>query len=234
MQINLENIEKTCPESDIFNHLLDFDGKHIVELGCGGADLTRLIATGGKDRTISAYEVDEIAHAQNLKVTDLPNVTFGLSGAQDIPLDDNSADLVLMFKSLHHVPIDLMADSLQEIKRVLKSGGLAYISEPIFTGEFNEILRLFHDEQVVREAAFAALSEAVTSGLFELQDEVFFRSPLAFVDFAEFESRTINSTHTDHSLADDLHAEVKRSFNAHCGPDGAHFMMPIRVDLLRA
>lgn len=234
MQISSQNIEKACPESDIFNHLLDFDGKHIVELGCGGAELTREIATAGKNRTITAFEVDEIAHAQNLAVTDLPNVTFGLSGAQEIPLDDNSADFVLMFKSLHHVPLNLMADALHEIKRILKPGGLAYISEPIFAGAFNDVLRLFHDEQVVREAAFAAVSQAVASSLFELQEEVFFNSPLVFENFEDFEGRTLNSTHTEHSLTNDLYAEVKKSFEAHCGPDGAQFMMPIRVDLLRA
>lgn len=234
MQINSKSIEKTCPESQIFNLLLDFDGKHIVELGCGGAELTREIAIAGKDRTISAFEVDEIAHAHNLEVTDLPNVTFGWSGAQEIPLDDNSADIVLMFKSLHHVPLSLMEVALHEIKRVLKPGGLAYISEPIFAGAFNEILRLFHDEHVVREAAFSAVSQAVASNLFELQEEVFFNSPLSFENFADFEEKTIHTTHTEHSLTDELYAEVKKSFAAHCGTDGAHFLMPIRVDLLRA
>lgn len=99
-------------------------------------------------------EVDVIAHRKNLQITDLPNVTFGLAGAQDIPLDDETADIVLMFKSLHHVPVELMETSLREIRRVLKPAGLAYISEPIFACDFNEILRLFHNEQEVREAAF--------------------------------------------------------------------------------
>jgi ubiquinone/menaquinone biosynthesis C-methylase UbiE len=63
---------------------------------------------------------------------DLPNVNFGLSGAQDIPLDDESVDVVFMFKSLHHVPTELMEQSLREIWPVLKPAGLAYISEPVF------------------------------------------------------------------------------------------------------
>jgi hypothetical protein len=47
-----------------------------------------------------------------------------------------------------------MDRSMREISRVLKPGGTVYISEPVFAGDFNEILRLFHGEQKVREAAF--------------------------------------------------------------------------------
>ncbi len=159
MKIAAEHISVNCPEAEIYNRLLSLDNKHILELGCGSAEITRNIATSGVNRNITALEVDEIAHANNLQITDLPNVTFALAGAQEIPLDNDSVDVVFMFKSLHHVPIELMEPSMREIRRVLKPGGLAYISEPVFAGEFNQVLRLFHDEQKVREAAFRAVQK---------------------------------------------------------------------------
>ena len=233
MKLAQERIELNCPESDIYNQLLSLDDKHILELGCGSADITRNIATAGKGRKITALEVDEIAHQKNLQITDLPNVSFGLSGAQDIPLDDESVDVVFMFKSLHHVPLELMDQSLLEVRRVLKPGGFAYISEPIFAGEFNEILRLFHDEQKVREAAFQAVKRAVNDGLFLLAEQVFFNTPMKYQDFAEFENNVINATHSDHSLDSALYDLVKQRFQPHMGNDGAHFLTPIRVDLLQ-
>ena len=233
MKIAVEQIDTNCPESEIYDRLLSLDGKHILELGCGSAEITRNIATSGKDRKVTALEVDEIAHEKNLQITDLPNVTFGLSGAQEIPLEDESVDVVFMFKSLHHVPLELMEPSMHEIRRVLKPGGLAYISEPVFAGDFNEILRLFHDEQKVREAAFSKITKAVDEGLFDLVEETFFNSPMKFENFAEFEDNTIKATHSDHKLDEKLYDLVKQRFEQHIGVDGAQFLMPMRVDLLR-
>lgn len=233
MEIAVEQIEVNCLESEVYERLLSLDGKHILELGCGGAEITRNIATAGTGRRLTALEVDEIAHQKNMQIIDLPNVTFGLSGAQEIPLEDESVDVVFMFKSLHHVPLELMEPSMHEIRRVLKPGGLAYISEPVFAGDFNEILRLFHDEQKVREAAFDLLVKAVDDGLFSLVEEVFFNSPMRFENFAEFEENTIRATHSYHTLDDALYALVKQRFEQHAGADGAQFWMPMRVDLLR-
>ena len=124
MKIAIREIDVNCPESDIYNRLLSLDNKHILELGCGNAEITRNIATSGSNRKVTALEVDQLAHAKNLLITDLPNVTFGLSGAQEIPLADQSVDVVFMFKSLHHVPLELMEASMREIWRVLKLGGV--------------------------------------------------------------------------------------------------------------
>jgi ubiquinone/menaquinone biosynthesis C-methylase UbiE len=233
VQISKLNIELSCPESEVYENILMLDGKHILELGCGNADITRNIATAGKDRRITALEVDRVAHDKNTQITDLPNVTFSLAGAQDIPLEDETVDIVLMFKSLHHVPLEMMQPSMQEISRVLKPGGLAYISEPVFAGDFNEVLRLFHDEQEVRQAAFDTVKKSVEDGLFKLVEEKFFNSPMRFGNFQEFENNTIKATHTDHDLDDELYQLVKQRFEQHIGDDGANFLMPIRVDLLQ-
>ncbi len=233
MMIRQDPIMRTCPESEILDEYLSLDDKMLLELGCGRAELTREIATQGHGRRMLALEVDEIQHAHNLKITDLPNVQFALAGAQDIPAADASVDVVFMFKSLHHVPLDLMDRALGEIHRVLRPGGYAYVSEPIFAGDFNEVLRLFHDEQQVREAAFAAVKRAVDAGLFELADEIFFNTPVFFEDFAQFEARVLGATHTEHRLSPELYEQVKARFEANLSESGANFSMPMRIDLLR-
>lgn len=233
MRIAAQPIEVNCAEADVYERLLPLDNKHILELGCGAAQKTRDIATTGVNRRITALEVDRIAHQKNLQIRDLPNVSFVLAGAQDIPLEDESVDIVLMFKSLHHVPVDLMEVSLNEIWRVLKPGGLAYISEPVYSGIFNEILSLFNDEKEVREAAFNTLETAVDKGLFGLLEETFFNTPRNYRDFAEFEKTIINATHSCHRLDETMYAKVKQRFEQHLDDKGACFLTPVRVDLLQ-
>lgn len=220
-------------EIDVLTRMLPFDGARILELGCGAADKTRQIAETTAVREIVAAEVDQIQHQKNLTITDLPKVTFTSFGAEDIDAPDDSFDIVLMFKSLHHVPIPLMDQGLQEIHRVLKPGGLAYISEPVFAGAFNEVIRLFHDESTVRKAAFDAMARAVNTGVLDLDEEYFFKNVVRLKHFGQFEQGILNATFMDHQLSDELLAEVKRRFESHASPEGYVFEVPNRIDLLR-
>lgn len=222
-----------CDEFDLLAAELPLAGAQVLELGCGKAEKTRAIAQAGKVAAILALEVDAIQHARNLEIADLPNVRFGHGAAEAIPAADESFDSVVMFKSLHHVPVERMDRALGEIRRVLKPGGQAWISEPVYAGEFNDILRLFHDEKAVREAAFAAVCRAVDTGLFALVKQRFFFTRGHFDSFAQFEERIIRVTHTDHQLSPELLATVRQQFETHMTPSGAHFLNPLRVDILR-
>jgi len=213
---------------------LPVDGGRLLELGCGRALTTRRIAEELPVREVIATEVDRVQHEKNLRITDLPKVSFRLGGAEAIEQPDGSIDAVIMLKSLHHVPRHLLAPGLREIRRVLRPGGIAYFSEPLYVGDFNEIMRLFHDERVVREDAFEALRAAVEEGLFLLEDEVFFDSISRFQGFAEFEERILGATHTEFAIDETLYARIRDRFMEHVGPDGvAEFRNSNRADLLR-
>lgn len=231
MRISDPEANLVANEADILDEFLHLKGATVLELGCGRAEKTRIVAQ--KSASVLALEVDEAQLAKNLSITDLPNVRFAHGGAEKIPAADSSFDIVLMFKSLHHVPTDLMGSAFSEIRRVLKPGGVAYISEPVYSGDFNEILKLFHDEKAVREAAFAAEKQVVLSGRLALVSQKFFLQPMNFVNFAQFQEQVLNVTHTEHKLSDETFEKVRSKFDAHMTQEGATFHMPIRVDLLR-
>ena len=234
MRIHDPEVTDIVDEADIYTELLPLDGARVVELGCGAAAHTRAIIGTGQPASVLACEVDDIQHEKNLAAEDIPaHVTFARAGAEAIPAEDASADVVVMFKSLHHVPMEAMDTAMAEIRRVLRPGGLAYISEPVFAGDFNEVLRLFHDESAVRRAAFEAVQKAVSEGVLELAEQRFFQVRNDFDDFADFENRVLGVTHTDHDLGPDLYEQVRRTFEGYMGPEGARFTMPMRVDLLR-
>jgi ubiquinone/menaquinone biosynthesis C-methylase UbiE len=213
---------------------IDFENATIVELGCGTAFVTRKLAEKYPTANIIAAEVDQLQHEKNMAVTDLPNVTFQLAGMEKIFVEDNSVDAVIMLKSLHHVPGHTLQAGFTEIHRILKPQGLLYISEPVFDGDFNEILRLFNDEEQVRKNAFHAIIEAVQSGQFKLVRESHFLSRSIFADFSAFENRILNVTHSDFGIDDNLFTQIKNRFEQYPDTDGSKvFMNPTRVDLLQ-
>ncbi|MFV0371624.1 MAG: class I SAM-dependent methyltransferase [Azonexus sp.] len=231
MQIANPAPQALVNETELMLSTLPLTGAEVLELGCGRADKTRALAANGRPAHILALEVDQIQHAKNL-AQPLPGVTFAAGGAEKIPTADASIDIVFMFKSLHHVPVAVMDRALDEIARVLKPGGLAWISEPVYAGELNEVFKLFHDEKTVREAAFAALRRAIERGPLQLKEQLFFDTRSYFKDFAEFDARMLRVTHTDHRLSPERYAAVRAKFESYLTPDGATFRNPQRVDLL--
>jgi ubiquinone/menaquinone biosynthesis C-methylase UbiE len=204
----------------------------IIELGCGAAHLSRKLLQRYPASSVTGLEVDERQMAKNLERPQ-ERLRFVNAGAQAIPFGDGSFDLALMLKSLHHVPLDLLDQALAEVHRVLRPQGLLYVSEPVFAGALNEVMRLFHDEEVVRAAALAAVQRAVASGAWEQVDEIFFETPVHYRDFAEFEQRMIGVTFVTHRLDAATLAAVRERFEPHMTADGAHFTRPMRINLLR-
>lgn len=220
-------------ELDLLESLVDLPTHpRIVELGCGAAHLSRKLLQRHPGCTVTGLEVDKRQMAKNL-ASPADRLTFVNAGAQTIPCADQSFDLALMLKSLHHVPLDLIDTALAEAHRVLRPQGLLYVSEPVFAGALNEVMRLFHDEEMVRAAALRAVQRAVASGEWAQVDEVRFEMPVHYRDFAEFEKRMIAVTFVEHKLDAATLAAVRKRFEPNMKADGAHFTRPMRVNLLR-
>jgi SAM-dependent methyltransferase len=153
-------------ELDVLAALVSLDGKHVVELGCGAAALARELVRRFPASRVTGLEVDARQHAANLAAPQA-GLTFVAASAQAIPFDDATFDLALMLKSLHHVPMPLMDQALSEAARVLRPGGFLYVSEPVYGGTFNDVIKTFNDERVVRAAAQAAVDRALASGTWQ-------------------------------------------------------------------
>ncbi len=220
-------------ELDLLAALVPLEGARIVELGCGAAKLARELLQRFPGASVTGLEVDERQHAKNLAAAPQERLTFVAAGAQAIPAPDAAFDLAIMLKSLHHVPMPLMAQALGEAARVLRPGGHLYVSEPVYAGEFNDIVRLFNDEGVVRAAAQKAVDEALASGPWQQVAERRFAMPVRFVGFDEFEQQMMRPTYADHRLDDAKVAQVRAAFEKHLEPQGAFFLRPMHVRLLQ-
>ena len=219
-------------ELDVLAALLPLAGQDIFELGCGGAGLARTLLARHSTSRVTGLEVDERQHAKNL-ASPQAGLQFIAAGAQAIPFSDASFDLALMLKSLHHVPMPLLAQALAEAARVLRPGGHLYVSEPVYSGPFNDVVRVYNDERIVRAAAQAAVDKALIHGAWQQVAERRFEMPVHFKNFDDFERRMMRPTFADHRIDDAKLAEAFAVFSPHCGVDGANFARPMHIRLLR-
>ncbi len=231
MHTNQASFPVVDDELDLLAELLPLSGQRIIELGCGAAALARALLRRYPECQVTGIEVDARQHAKN-QVTPQPGLQFVSGVAQDIAFPDASFDLALMLKSLHHVPVHAQEQALSEVARVLRPGGHLYVSEPVYEGDFNALVRLFNDEGVVRAAAQASLDAALRTGLWLQRAERRFVMPVHFKDFADFEQRMMHPTYADHQLDDARIDQVRKAFKPHLGPQGASFQRPMHVRLL--
>jgi SAM-dependent methyltransferase len=92
-------------------------GKATLELGAGTGKFTRLLVQTGADVTA----VEPVAAMLEYLRHQLPGVRTLHGSAQNIPLPDASTDAVICAQSFHWFA---SAESLAEIRRVLKPGGM--------------------------------------------------------------------------------------------------------------
>ena len=225
--------ELVSDELALLHRLVPLRAQHIIELGCGAAQLARRLLGRYPACSVTALEVDPQQHAKNLAEPPTPGLAFVPAGAQAIPFVDQSFGLALMLKSLHHVPLDLMDAALAEAHRVLRRGGHLYVSEPVFDGPLNEVMRLFADEQQVRRAAYQALQRALAGGGWREVTEHHFMAPVRFADFDDFERRMTGVTFAERRFDGPLREQVRARFEAVRPPAGDAFTRPMRVNLLQ-
>jgi len=231
--VNLPAAELVTDEIDFLRRVVPLDGARLIELGCGSADLSRRLVERGIVRSVVALEVDQRQHAAHLAGRATPGLTFVLGAAEAIPLPDAQFDLAIMLKSLHHVPLDHLDEALREVRRVLVPGGRLYVSEPVYAGDFNEIVRLFHDEGVVRTAAYRAITHAAATGVLKSVGEHVFDTELAFRDYDDFVDKIVRVTHSDIRMPDAIADEARARFERHMTPTGARFVRQMRINVLQ-
>lgn len=209
-------------------------GARVVDVGCGDGRLSRRLVEAG---AASAVGIEcsprQLAKAQALPPMDGVRVVEGVGEA--LPLPDASADIVIFFNSLHHIPAAVMAQALGEAARVLVPGGVAYACEPVAEGDFYALCRGVDDEAEVRALAHAALHGAAAAGLVVEREEVTLH-PVRIPDFTAFRERLVSSNAEREAIFERLDGTLRQDWERLGGrdADGAHtFTQPSRMTLLR-
>ncbi|CAA7621548.1 2-polyprenyl-3-methyl-5-hydroxy-6-metoxy-1, 4-benzoquinol methylase [Candidatus Terasakiella magnetica] len=219
--------------SDVIVETLALEGKRVIDVGCGDGALVRLMARFGAQVLGVECSPRQLAKARSGKVIGSEEIVEGVG--QSLPAPDASADVVVFFNSLHHIPIEYQARALSEAARVLKTGGTVYISEPLPYGAFFEAVRPIDDETWVRGAALAAIKAGWLHGLDEISEFTYIH-PLVMNDYEAFRERIVSANSEREQRFTQLDAEMRQRFAGLATPladGGFGFEQPMRVNLLR-
>lgn len=168
-------------------------GKDVLDIACGEGYGSAMLARHARAVTGVDIADSAIQHARTT-YRGIPALAFKRGDAAQIPMDDNSVDVVVSFETIEHH--DKHREMLSEIRRVLRPDGLLIISSPNRT-VYSELAG-HHNEFHVKELDFkefdAVLKEqfddicyfgqrlAVGSSIFTLQGDATIRTVDALTD----------------------------------------------------
>lgn len=219
---------------EVLDRLVSVSGRDVVDVGCGGGVLVRALTARGA--RVTGVEISESQLAAAVRDDAGSGARYLVGLAQQLPLDEESVDVVVFMRSLHHVPLSDMLDGLREARRVLRPDGVVYIAEPLPEGDFYALTSLVEDEREVRAAAQRTIAGAQATGL-ERVRTVEYDAPLVLSGLDAFAARLVSVDPARGEMFQARKAELAEAFERLGEPvDGAggrRFLVPMRVDLLR-
>ncbi len=156
------------------------EGKDVLDLACGEGYGSDLLSRQAKSVVGVDVSAEAVEHARQ-RYGGAPNLRFEPGDCANIPLPDDSVDLVVSFETLEHV--EAQEAMLAEFSRVLRPSGMLMISTPDKrtysdeTGYTNE----FHVRELYRPE-FEALLTAHFPHLRLFGQKLLFQSALWLMD----------------------------------------------------
>ena len=182
-----DNPGSTIPEIDresLVKKRLPLNGSRVLDIGCGEGWLTQLVAS--ESESVIGIDPSDKAIERASAATSSTNATYLLASANDLPVEDSWADIVIYYNSLHHVPMELQPKAVKETARVLVRGGLLMIVEPLASGSAYELFQPVEDEAAVYDSALQLILGLAAGEEFEQDLEELFIDSYVYASFEEF------------------------------------------------
>ncbi|MEO5373721.1 MAG: class I SAM-dependent methyltransferase [Alphaproteobacteria bacterium] len=218
--------------TDVLLELVDFQDRIVVDVGSGDGGLARLMTRQGAH--VTGIEISERQIEAAFATPRQGDETYIEGSAESLPFADSSVDIVVFFNSLHHVAVERMDTAMAESARVLKPGGLLYVTEPLAEGSFFDLCCAVDDETAVRARALACIRSAARFGL-TAEKEVLYIHTVVMRDYDSFRERIIAPNVEREPIVERLDASLRAAFQRLGTPtsQGMGFDQPSRANLLR-
>jgi ubiquinone/menaquinone biosynthesis C-methylase UbiE len=104
-------------------------GRSVLEYGCGNGNLAFDLSAGASH--VTGIDISDVAIERATvlaRSSQLKNVSFVVNNAEAMTLPDGQVDVVFGSGIVHHLNIP---QSMREVRRVLRKGGIAIFAEPL-------------------------------------------------------------------------------------------------------
>lgn len=136
--------EKNRYSIQLYKHLTDsaeLKDKDIVEIGSGRGGGLAFIAKSYPAKSILGIDLDKNAVAFSNNHHNFENLSFQCGNAQELPLKNDSCDVLLNVESSHRYPE--MERFLSEVNRILRKGGQFLFTDFRYDYEWTHVNELF-------------------------------------------------------------------------------------------
>ena len=140
-----------------YNFAADYcTGKVVLDIACGTGYWSHIMSKVAK--SVTGVDVDKFAVENAQKQYKADNLRYLLGDWETIPMDDASVDIAVSFETIEHI---VNYDHfLQELKRVLKPGGMLLMSTPNFRWEI--VKNKYHVSNFTTESFVSAVEKHFT------------------------------------------------------------------------
>ncbi len=104
------------------------DSKKVLDLGCGNGAVPHFLSKQGFETYGIDISKDAIEMAKDYLEKEKLKANFAVCSANNLPYEDNSFDFITCFGVLDHVDSKIALGTIKEVKRVLKSKSLFFIT----------------------------------------------------------------------------------------------------------
>jgi ubiquinone/menaquinone biosynthesis C-methylase UbiE len=218
-------------EIDVIEHLVPVNGLSLLDVGCGDARLARKLVSRGA--TVIGMDPDLVQMAANKGAEPVSGLSFLAASAEALPIEEKSVDGVVFCLSLHHVPQPVMKEALEEAMRVLRpESGFVCVLEPLTTGSLETLYQPFHDETLVRRAAYEALLTSAAPRFAEAR-ELRYGETERYDGFSDFLETVRSLSYLDVPAGIETDPRIRAAFEAGATGSGYAFTQHVRVNFFR-
>ncbi|MGH2665075.1 class I SAM-dependent methyltransferase [Flavobacterium sp.] len=183
-----ERLETYVYTRDTIDHLHRYaiiskyvEGKVVLDIASGEGYGTNLISK--KAKFVYGVDIDAQSVADAKHKYQKENIEFLVGSTDAIPLQDGSVDVLISYETIEHH--DRHEEMMQEVKRVLKPGGIHIISTPdkYFYSDKRNFKNKFHVKELYKNEFVELLSKYFSK--IQLLDQMFVNGNSIIYDAAE-------------------------------------------------